>query len=214
MQKVNFSKPLELDLSEVKGEWVLIFAHGEKSDIEDPLYKYISSHLNNVSVSSAFFRFPFRVKKDKYQDSDSVLENAFLTIIREIKGRFPKKKIAIAGHSLGAKIAIRASVLFASEGDILPVIALSYPMYPPHRPERLDVSDMMAIFGPILFITGDTGNRNSHDRILSQTSLYANFAEAKKIPGADHEFRVKGRKESKVAIWIANDINKFLLAVK
>ena len=67
--------------------------------------------------------------------------------------------------------------------------------------------------GPIFFITGDSGNRGTHERLLTQINMMATFAETKQIKGADHNMNVKGRPAGKIAAWMANDINKFLLTV-
>jgi len=194
------------------GSRALLFTHGEKTDIEDKLFHFIAKDLQKNGVTVAYFRFPFRVRKKRISDPNHILDEAFQAAWRWIQSdsELAKKHWAIGGHGIGASTAMRASGLL---GEIPPIVAISYPMFPANRPEYLEVSELYAIMGPIFFITGDSGNRGTHERLLTQINMMATFAEAKQIRGADHNMEVKGRSPGKIASWMANDINKFLLSV-
>ncbi len=98
-------------------------------------------------------------------------------------------------------------------GEIPPIIALSFPLYPPNRPEKLRVDELSAIMGPILFCQGNKGNQGTYDRLTNQLAMMANFAEAKLIKDADHNFNVLGKPPKIVSKWLANDISSFLSKV-
>ncbi len=212
MQTIPFSEPLEAKVYEGDGSRAFLFTHGERTDIEDEVFKYMAKDLQKKGVTVVAFRFPFRVRGKRIPDDHRILDDAFLAAWNWVKEQpqLSEKKWAIGGHGIGASTAMRVSGLF---GEIPPVVAISYPMFPANKPEYLDVSELYAVMGPIFFITGDSGNRGTHERLLTQINMMATFAETKQIKGADHNMNVKGRPAGKIAAWMANDINKFLLTV-
>lgn len=145
-------------------------------------------------------------------DRPNVQEEVFLKVWEWVHSHpnLKDKKWALGGHDIGAKAAIRSASMIAMHEEIPPVVALSFPLYPPNRPEKLKVDELQAIIGPVLFCQGDKGNQGTYDRLGNQLAMMANFAELKLIKGADHNFNVKDREPHIVSKWISNDINNFL----
>ena len=212
MEKIPFSPPLDTQLSIVPGKWAVILTHGERTDITNKLFSSLKQALNKYGISTLYFRFPFKMKQQKQQDNAKVLENSFLAAWEYAKIQLSEKNLVLAGHDIGASIAIRTSIAVSIEGEVPPVLALSYPMFPPNQPEKMDITDFYGILGSILFITGDRGNQGTHERILSQILMVANFAETAIIRNANHQFEIKGISPSIVSRWIASSIYKFLLS--
>ncbi|RMG26963.1 MAG: hypothetical protein D6732_20800 [Methanobacteriota archaeon] len=194
------------------GRLGLILTHGERTDIDEPIFHNIAKDLQKKKVTTLLFRMPFKVKKKRIPDKPSVQEEVFLKVWQWVhsQSELADKKWAIGGHDIGAKAAIRSASMIAMQEEIPPVVALSFPLYPPNRPEKLQMDELQAIIGPVLFCQGDKGNQGTYDRLANQLAMMASFAELKLIKGADHNFNVQGREPHIVSKWISNDIANFL----
>jgi uncharacterized protein len=216
MDQIPYSVPLDYNIYTSNGKWAVLFTHGERTDITDELFKSMGKELVKKGITFINFRLPFKMLGKKHPDALNELDEAFITVFNHITTdpRLEGKRIAIAGHGVGGATALRISGLVSVLGEIPPIIVLSYPMYPPNRPEAMNVSELGAILSNVLFITGDKGNRGTHDRLISQLAMAASFAETKLIKGGNHDLEVPDRKPYLVGRWIANDISVFLSTIR
>lgn len=214
MDQISFQPPLDVIVhSTDKSNAAFLFTHGEKTDIEDTLFVTLAKNLRKTGISSVFFRLPFRMKKKKFPDHINILDNAFLAAWKYAESILPDKKWFIGGHSVGAATALRVSSIISDQGEIPPVVAFSYPMFPTNRPEAMNVGELHAIMGPVLFCTGDKGKRGTHQRLETQLAMMANFAHMNLIKGGNHELVVPDKDPKTIAYWLAKDIETFLSSI-
>lgn len=212
MDQIPYSPPLDYNFYASTGDWVLVFTHGERTDVSDEIFKSMRKELVKSGISVFTFRLPFRMQNKKHPDATNVLDDSYITAFNHALS-LPEasgKRFVLSGHSVGAATALRVSGLVTATGEIPPVVALSYPMFPPNRPEKMNVTELGAIMGPVLFCTGDKGNRGTHDRLMSQLAMVANFAETNLIKGGNHDLKVDGKPDYLIGRWLANDISVFL----
>ncbi|MHA2171852.1 MAG: alpha/beta family hydrolase [Candidatus Kariarchaeaceae archaeon] len=211
---IKLTIPFDPQLSGIeniaKGKHGIIFAHGERSSIESGILPTLSKKLYAKNISSILFNFPFRMKGVSQVDSIEVLDQAFLAVWHEITRKHPEIIWSVGGHDIGADTAIRISSLTFNESRIPSIVGLSYPMYPPNRPELVNTISLGAIMGDALFCQGDKSNRGTYDRLRNQVKMMAQHAQVKKIGGANHQLEVLGKPIDIVANWIARDIENFL----
>lgn len=195
-----------------EGDKGLLLTHGERTDIDEEIFRNIAKDLQKKNITTLLFRMPFKVRRKRIPDKPSVQEEVFLKVWEWVHSQpnLKGKKWALGGHDIGAKAAIRSASMIAMTTEIPPVVALSFPLYPPNRPEKLQTDELQAIIGPVLFCQGDKGNQGTYDRLANQLAMMVSFAELKLIKGADHNFNVDGRPPKIVSKWISNDIANFL----
>ncbi len=209
---IEFEQPLEVEQNLKSGELGVILGHGDRSDIDLPILKSLTKELNKNDVSVIKVRYPFRVRGKRIPDNSELLDRALLSVWNwvESDSNLSKKKWAIGGHDLGAKVALRVSSLIMQNDKPIPTICLNFPMYPPNRPEKLNINEIHAIVGPVLFIQTDKNSKGTFTRLQNQLAMYASFCEMKLIKGGDIDFEIKGKPASLVAKWITNDILTFM----
>ncbi len=211
--QIPFSPPLEGTIYPASGELGLIFTHGERSDIDAPIFNELAKDLSKRGVTVLLFRMPFKSKKKRIPDPPTIQEEAFMAVWDWVhtQSDLKSKKWSFGGHDIGAKAAIRTAMIVGmSHSHIPPVVSISFPLYPPNRPEKLSTDELNAVMGAVLFCQGDRSNQGTYDRLVNQLATIANFSETKLIKGADHDMNVEGRPPHIVAKWLSNDIVSFL----
>lgn len=211
---VQFQPKLKVIETIVEGNWGIIFSHGERSFIEEGLFPILSKKLKQREISSVLFNFPFRMEEKKRPDDIGTIDQAFLTVWNYVISKFPNKRWCVGGHDIGALAAIRVSGLIFDDKGIPPIIGLSYPMYPPNRPEFVDTSTLSAIMGDALFCQGEKSARGSFNRLQNQIRMMAGHVHVQSIKGANHQLEVPEKSMDTVAYWISKDIEKFFKNLK
>ncbi|OLS23645.1 MAG: hypothetical protein HeimC2_25490 [Candidatus Heimdallarchaeota archaeon LC_2] len=201
---------MEGEVVKANGEWGVILAPAEKLKMNEGILPHLSKKLREKDISSLRFNFPFQMKKQNKADSPQILDLAYLEVWNYAISKFPDKKWCVGGIGIGGLTALRVASISYADFGIPPTICISYPMYPPNRPELVDTSALTALMGDGLFCQGSKSNRGTDDRLKNQTTMMARHAKVSRIGGANHLMEVEGKPANTVAFWIATDIGKFL----
>ncbi|MDH5403076.1 MAG: hypothetical protein OEY49_11340 [Candidatus Heimdallarchaeota archaeon] len=194
----------------VEGKWGVIFAHGEKSRIEEGFFPILANKLNQKNISVIRFTFPFTKDKSIKVDDIQSLDQAFLKVWEWTSKNFPDKKWCVGGHDIGGETSIRISSITGDFEELPPVICINYPMYPHNKPELFRQGSIGALMGDGLFCQSENSSKGTYDRLKNQLAMMANHAIITKIVQSDHEFNKMKHPINKVMYWIAKDIEKFL----
>ena len=96
----------------------------------------------------------------------------------------------------------------AADGEVPPaklagVVAISYPLHPPGRPENLRVEHLPAITVPCLFVSGDKDPFGTPDELEHWTATIAGPVTHHWIAGGRHDLRGKdGEVVAVVKAWL------------
>lgn len=206
---LEYSPELPLEIDMVDGDWAIIIGHGERTYAEKGILLALSKKLNKKNYSTIRFSFPFRVKGERAKSTSS-LDEAFTAVFRYATSNYPEKRWVLCGHGIAAASALRIAPVASEYGELPPIIALNYPLYPPNRPDKVDMRALGAIIGEALFLQGTESNRGDTTRIRNSVRMMAEHVHIGSIGGANYKFEVKDKSEDTVAYWMANDIEKFL----
>ncbi len=107
---------------------------------------------------------------------------------------FLKPKVAgplyLGGHSYGGR---QATMLAAEKPDVAAgLLALSYPLHPPAKPDQLRTGHFPTLRTPTLFVQGTKDGFGSIDEMRSAMALIAARTELLAIAGAGHDL-ARGR---------------------
>lgn len=207
---IPFETELEGEHVEARGEWGIILAPAVKLKMDEGILPDLSMKFREKDISSIRFNFPFQMKQQNKVDAPQILDQSFLEVWNYANSKFPDKKWCVGGIGIGGLTALRVASISYADFGIPPVICISYPMYPPNRPELVETSALSALMGDGLFLQGSKSIRGTDDRLKNQTTMMARHAKVVRIGGADHLMQVEGKPASTVAYWIATDVNKFL----
>ncbi|MHA2250877.1 MAG: alpha/beta family hydrolase [Candidatus Kariarchaeaceae archaeon] len=207
---IPFEPPLTAVENIVEGEWGVILSHDENSYIDRGILPALAKQLKKKRISSILFNSPYRMEMKKLADEITKLDQSFLAVWNYITEKYPNKRWCVGGHGIAAETAIRISGLIFDDTGIPPVLGLSYPMYPPNRPELVDTMTLGALMGEALFCQGTKSKRGTFDRLRNQIQMMATHAHISRIGGANHQLEVESKSLDTVAYWISKDFEKFL----
>ncbi|MEV5977317.1 alpha/beta family hydrolase [Streptomyces sp. NPDC052114] len=162
---------------------VLAVSHGAGGGIEARDLQAIAAALPAHGVTVALVEQPWRVAGKKVAPAPRTLDTGW----RGIWPALEKKGLPVisGGRSAGARVACRT----ATELGAAAVLALSFPLHPPGRPEKSRAPELLGAGVPTLVVQG--GN----DPFGRPAEFPDGAYELVEIPYGDHGFAVPKRAE-------------------
>ncbi|MGW4028015.1 alpha/beta hydrolase family protein [Streptomyces sp. NPDC004838] len=165
-----------------KEPWALLaLGHGAGGGIGARDLVGIAAALPGDSVAVALVEQPWRVAAKKVAPAPKTLDAAWHGIWPVLAGR--GLPVIAGGRSAGARVACRTAAELGAAG----VLALSFPLHPPGRPERSRAEELLGSGVPTLVVQG--GN----DPFGTPGEFPDGTYEMVEVPYADHGFAVPKR---------------------
>jgi len=178
---------------------VLVVAPGAGSDLDAPFLVGFTRAMNEASIATMRFNFPYKEAGRRGPDPSATLQTAWLAAFAEAERRAARKKLPIfvGGKSMGGRIAsMCASKEIAPRG----LVFLGYPLHPPGRPEKARDQHLPDIQAPMLFIEGTRDPFvQPWEQLVELIKRLKPRARLHAVEGGDHSFRVKGAKKGEPA---------------
>ncbi|MFD0317206.1 alpha/beta hydrolase family protein [Streptomyces flavalbus] len=162
---------------------VLAVSHGAGGGIEARDLQALAAVLPEHGVSVALVEQPWRVAGKKVAPAPKTLDVGWRGIWPAVTA--PGLPVISGGRSAGARVACRT----ASELGAHAVLALSFPLHPPGRPERSRADELLGAGVPTLVVQG--GN----DPFGRPGEFPEGDHELVEVPYGDHGFAVPKRAE-------------------
>jgi predicted alpha/beta-hydrolase family hydrolase len=176
----------------IQGDWVLAYAPGSGSNINDPFGTYAAPRLLDAGIATLRFQFPYMEAGTKRPDRPAVLESVWREVTGLLHGH--GKRVLIGGRSMGGRYASRVV-----EVDALALFA--YPLHAPGKPEAIRDTHLASITVPTLFCTG------TRDTFTTPEELRTSAAKMQRsrvhiLEGADHSYLVlKSSGRTREDVW-------------
>ncbi|MBW5421508.1 hydrolase [Streptomyces sp. BG9H] len=161
-----------------KARLLLAVSHGAGGGIEARDLKALAAALPAHGVSVALVEQPWRVAGKKLAPAPKTLDVGW----RGVWPALEKKGLPVisGGRSAGARVACRT----ATELGAAAVLALSFPLHPPGRPEKSRAGELLGAGVPTLVVQG--GN----DPFGRPAEFPEGTYELVEVPYGDHGFAV------------------------
>ncbi|GAA2583287.1 hypothetical protein GCM10010304_26930 [Streptomyces roseoviolaceus] len=166
-----------------KARLVLAVSHGAGGGIEARDLKALATVLPAHGVTVARVEQPWRVAGKKLAPAPKTLDAGWRGIWPALAG--PGLPVVSGGRSAGARVACRT----AAELGAHAVLALSFPLHPPGKPEKSRAGELLGSGVPTLVVQG--GN----DPFGKPEEFPAGSYELVEVPYGDHGFAVPKRAE-------------------
>ncbi|MFJ9754113.1 alpha/beta family hydrolase [Streptomyces sp. NPDC101149] len=161
--------------------FVLALSHGAGGGVEAPDLQVLARALPAHAVSVALVEQPWRVAGKKLAPAPKTLDVGWRGVWPVLEGiGLP---VLAGGRSAGARVACRT----AGELGAAAVLALSFPLHPPGRPERSRASELLGAGVPTLVVQG--GN----DPFGKPGEFPKGAYDLVEVPYGDHGFAVPKR---------------------
>ena len=161
-----------------KPAFLLLLTHGSGGGVDTKDLLALRDSALELGGAVAMVVQPYRVVGRRAPGSAVKQDAAWLEIVADLRARIKRVPLIQGGRSNGARVACRTAVAAQARG----VIALSFPLHPPGKPEKsrreelLDTGDI-----EVVVINGGSDPFGIPDR--------ADAAEVRVIPGQPHSFR-------------------------
>ncbi|MGI5480783.1 alpha/beta hydrolase family protein [Streptomyces lavendofoliae] len=160
---------------------VLALGHGAGGGIEARDLRALAASLPPAGVTVALVEQPWRVAGKKLAPAPKRLDEGWRDLWPAL--RAPGAPVVAGGRSAGARVACRT----ARELGAHAVLALSFPLHPPGRPESSRADELLGAGVPTLVVQG--GN----DPFGRPEEFPAGKHELVEVPFGDHGFAVPKR---------------------
>ena len=176
-------------------DWLLIYAPGAGSNVNDPFGAHLGRRLADEGVSTVRFQFPYMEAGKRRPDRPAVLEDTWSLVIEKVRGA---ERLVVGGRSMGGRIGSQV----VAKGGVADAVALfTYPLRPPANPERVRDAHLPDIPVPTLFCSGTRdafGTPEELERAVGKVPE----GRLHLLEGADHGFAVpKSSGRTRREVW-------------
>ncbi|OII62068.1 hydrolase [Streptomyces sp. CC53] len=161
--------------------FTVALGHGAGGGVEARDLQALAARLPQAGATVALVEQPWRVAGRKLAPAPRTLDTAWRELWPAL--RAPGLPVVAGGRSAGARVACRT----AHALDAHAVLALSFPLHPPGRPENSRAAELLGAGVPALVVQG--GN----DPFGKPEEFPAGDHELVAVPSADHGFAVPKR---------------------
>ncbi|MDT0200953.1 alpha/beta family hydrolase [Nocardioides sp. AE5] len=154
----------------------LLISHGAGAGIDTHDLAALARHLPGQGITVHRFEQPWVVAGRKVATPPRTLDDGLIAAASKIRTRTP---LVIGGRSAGARSACRCARDLGASG----VLALSFPLHPPGKPEKSRVAELTGAGLPTLVIQGARDPMGRPEEFPGDTNLV-------EVPGGDHSLRV------------------------
>lgn len=159
---------------------VLALGHGAGGGIEAQDLQALARVLPQAGVGVALVEQPWRVAGKKVAPAPKTLDAAWRALWPALCA--PGLPVVAGGRSAGARVVCRTG----SELGARAVLALSFPLHPPGKPEKSRAGELTGAGLPALVVQGGRDPFGRPEEFPEGTRIV-------EVPEADHSFRVPKR---------------------
>lgn len=141
---------VDLDLPAGSPVSLLVLGHGAGGGVDAPDLIALRDAAVAAGVAVARVTQPYRMAGRRAPAPARHLDEAWTTVVRELRHRHPTPALIVGGRSSGARVACRTAAALGADG----VVALAFPLHPPSRPERSRAAELPVDI-PTLVVNGD-----------------------------------------------------------
>lgn len=159
----------------------LALGHGAGGGIEAGDLAALAARLPRQDINVFLIEQPWRRAGKKVAPAPKLLDEAWIATIGQLRIRTP---LVLGGRSAGARVACRTANSLGGSG----VLALSFPLHPPGKPEKTRVDELRGTRLPTFVIQGEKDPFGTPEEFPPLTEMAV-------VPDADHSFKVPKRAE-------------------
>jgi predicted alpha/beta-hydrolase family hydrolase len=133
---------------------VLLLGHGASGKIDGADLLALVAVLPGEGITVVRHEQAWKVAGDPMRARPDQLDPGWQIAVRDVAERWPHIPLLVGGHSAGARCACRGSA-----NPDLPrqaaVLALSFPLHPPGKPDRSRVDELAGVPIPVTVVQGE-----------------------------------------------------------
>ena len=160
----------------------LLLSHGAGRGVDAPDLMALAGALPVQGVSVLLFEQPWHVAGRKIATPPATLDAGLIAAANTLRTQSP---LVVGGRSAGARSGARCAKQLGARG----VLALSFPLHPPGRPDKTRVDELRGAGLPILVVQGERDPMGRPEEFPTDVP----GLDITVIPEADHGLKVPKR---------------------
>lgn len=161
----------------------LVLGHGAGGGTGARDLQALAAALPAAGTSVILVEQPWRLAGRKVAGPPASLDIAWLAVLAELRAaKLLAPTLIVGGRSAGARVACRTATTVGAAA----VLALSFPLHPPGRPEKSRVGELLKAGVPTLVVQGEKDSFGGPPEFPPGTAIV-------EVPGADHGLKVPVR---------------------
>ena len=163
-----------------RAEGTLLLSHGAGGGVDARDLVALARALPPQGITVVLLEQPWRVAGKKIASAPSTLDAALMAAVAAVTA-VDDRRLVLGGRSAGARSACRC----AREAGAAAVLALSFPLHPPGKPEKTRLPELQGAGVTVLVVQGerDPMGRPEEFPDLEGVDLVV-------VPAADHALKV------------------------
>jgi predicted alpha/beta-hydrolase family hydrolase len=145
---------------------VLLLGHGASGKIDAADLLALVAALPSEGITVIRHEQAWKVAGGPMRARPDQLDPGWQIAVRHVAGQWPDVPLLVGGHSAGARCACRGSA-----NPDLPaqaaVLALSFPLHPPGKPERSRVEELAGVPVPVTVVQGERDSFGGTDELVA-----------------------------------------------
>lgn len=163
---------------------VLVLGGGHSGQVATVDLDALAAGLPPLGVAVARFELPWRVAGRKVGPRPPASDPWWVAGVDAARALYPDVPVFTGGRSAGARIACRTWT-----PDVAAVVALSFPLHPPGKPDASRLAELTPVGAPVLLVSGAHDPFGTPDELAGAlASEHAGERELVVVPGATHSF--------------------------
>ena len=130
---------------------LLCLGHGAGGGTDAPDLVAVTSAAEAAGWTVARVDQPYRVAGRRAPAPAPRLDEAWLAVVPQLRGRFAHGPLIAGGRSSGARVACRTAKASGAAG----VVCLAFPLRPPRRPDVSRLDELLGAGVPTLVVQGE-----------------------------------------------------------
>jgi hypothetical protein len=175
-----------------------VMAHGAGAGMQHAWMKAMAAALVDRGVAVLRYQFVYMQRGSKRVDSPALAHAAVAAAVEAMAAE--GLPIFAGGKSFGGRMSSQAAAVGAI--DVKGLVFLGFPLHPPDKPGVERAEHLRDVKVPMLFLQG-TRDEFAQLDLLEPVVKKLPTAELMLVDGADHGFKVRGRKEAVVLAELA-----------
>ena len=178
MQIETSSGPAEAQIDHPdEPAFLLVFTHGAGGGVASPDIVAVRDAALAAGAVVARVRQPYRVAGRRAPGSTGPQDRSWIELVTALRAEYDLPLVQ-GGRSNGARVACRTATTLDARG----IVAVSFPLHPPGKPEKSRRAELLAATAAdVVVINGGSDPFGVPDA--------ADAAEVRVIPGQGHSFR-------------------------
>lgn len=159
-----------------KQQACVVLTHGAGGGIDAADLVRIAASLPGQGLAVSLVEMPWRVQGRRLAPRPAIIDEAYLAVMAGLRFAVP---VILGGRSAGARSACRIGAQVGAVG----VLALSFPLHPPGKPEKSRLEELLGAGLPTLVVQGERDP-------FGRPGEFPDEVELAVVPAADHGMKV------------------------